>query len=66
MSYDNGSNVHQWDDFGNENQRWIITPIVDGYYRIQAKHYGKIIDLVGVSMENGANIHQWEYLGIES
>ena len=62
----NGSNIQQWDCHGGDNQRWILTPLSDGSYRIDSKHSGKCIDLAlseGGQTFNGSNILQWDWHG---
>ena len=48
---------------GGDNQRWRLSPLGDGYFRVTAKHSGKVLDVRGVSTANGAQIQQWDYLG---
>lgn len=59
----NGASIHQWDDFGNANQRWIVTNVGNDAYSIIAEHSSKAMDVSGNSTSDGANIHQWEYFG---
>jgi hypothetical protein len=62
----NGTNVHQWDWLGGNNQKWILTPQADGSYQITSKHSGKCLDLdlsKGPDSVNGTNVHQWDWLG---
>jgi elongation factor Tu len=35
----------------------------DGYYKLVAKHSGKVLDVAGISSANGAKLHQWDYVG---
>jgi hypothetical protein len=39
------------------------TLIERAYYKIEAKHSGKVLDVSGKSLNNSANIAQWEYHG---
>lgn len=59
----NGANVQQSDDFGNNNQKWVVTDVGNGQYSIVSVHSGKSLDVEANSTANGANIHQWEYFG---
>ena len=63
VSFDNGANIHQWQNYYADNQLWIITNEGNNEYSIKSVHSGKALDVSGVSMDDGANIHQWEYLG---
>jgi hypothetical protein len=59
----NGTQVIQYDYFGNDNQKWRFEQLSDGYYKITAKHSGKALDVSDISTANGARIHQWDYVG---
>lgn len=60
----NGSNVQQWDWLDNACQKWTLTHIRDGFYRISPSHGpGKALDVAGISRSNGANVMIWDYLG---
>lgn len=65
----NGTNIHQWDCHGGDNQQWILTPLDDGSYQIKSKYSGKCIDLSltdGEDTVNGTNIHQWDWHGTDN
>jgi len=62
----NGTNVHQWDWHGGNNQKWILTPQADGSYQITSQHSGKCLDLdlsKGPDSVNGTNVQQWDWHG---
>jgi hypothetical protein len=45
-----------------DDQRWTLVPAGEGYYKIAAKHSGKVLGISG-SAVNGANIVQETYSG---
>jgi hypothetical protein len=57
---DAASIIHS-DYNGNDNQKFILTHLGDGNYKILAKHSGKSLDVQGVSLANGANVIQHTY-----
>ncbi|WP_258105675.1 RICIN domain-containing protein [Marinoscillum sp. MHG1-6] len=58
-----GGNIHQWENFGASNQKWVLTDVGVGQYSIVAESSGRALDVEGSSTSNGANIHQWQYFG---
>ncbi|MFC4261041.1 RICIN domain-containing protein [Marinobacter lacisalsi] len=59
-----GTNVQQWNWLNNVCQKWNVTHIRDGYYRIAPSHGpDKALDIAGISTENGANVMIWDWLG---
>jgi hypothetical protein len=56
-----GTRIQQWDCNGNPQQRFWITPVSPGIYKIVAFN-GKTLDVTNLSLANGAPIQQWEYL----
>ncbi len=62
-SHDNGANVSLYTPGFSDNQKWYITPVEDGYYKIISVESGLSLDLFGADKANGANIGQWEYSG---
>jgi hypothetical protein len=62
----NGDPLIQWDCIDTEdNQKWQIVPVGDGYYKILAKHSGKAMSVFGgiFSTANDVSIQQWDYNG---
>jgi predicted alpha-1,6-mannanase (GH76 family) len=62
-STEDGANVLQWQNYGQSNQRWIVTSVGDNQYSIINVNSGKSLDLDGGGEENGANVLQWEWHG---
>jgi hypothetical protein len=44
----------------------VITDLDNGYYKLEAVHSGKALDVEGASTSDGANVHQWAYGGGEN
>jgi endoglucanase len=59
FSSEDGANIQLWEYWGGECQQWKINDTGDGYYQIEARHSGKLLEVVGASSENGANAQQW-------
>jgi hypothetical protein len=60
INKENGANVFQWTYFGTPNQQFVAVPTGDGYYKLVAKHSGRIVEVINASMDNGANVQQWD------
>ena len=59
-----GTNVQQWNWLDNVCQKWSVTHIRDGYYRIAPSHGPtKALDIAGISTADGANVMIWDWLG---
>jgi hypothetical protein len=58
-----GSNVHQWDYVGGNNQKWNVTHLGSGQYQIMSVHAGKSLDASGAGTANGTNVQIWTYVG---
>lgn len=54
----NKSNVQLFSkkDIGNDNQKFKIQRLSDGYYSIQNTYSGKYLDVAGASVSNNANV----------
>jgi hypothetical protein len=48
------------------NQKWTVTPVDDGHFRLTAVHSGKVADVEGPSTADGADVHQWNYVGAQN
>ena len=58
------NDVSQYSYWGGTNQKWILTDVGNGYYRISPTSntsYG--LDVNGQSTSNGANVQTWSYWG---
>lgn len=61
-----GALVNQWTYLGNNNQKWEIIDLNNGYYYIKSAHSGKVLDVVNNDNKdicqmtaNGADGQQW-------
>lgn len=61
----NGANVEQYTYGGTTNQKFILVPTGDGYYKIVAGHSGKLVEVAAFSTAIGGNIQQWESVSIQ-
>lgn len=59
----NGANIIQWGKNSGTNQKWKISSVGNGYYKISSVMNGKVIDVSDVSTADGANVHLWDYVG---
>jgi Ricin-type beta-trefoil lectin domain-like/Glycosyl hydrolases family 39/Carbohydrate binding domain len=55
--------VHQWDYFGQTNQKWRVRRQTDGSYRLTAVHSGKVLDAAGAGTADGTRIWQYTWNG---
>ncbi len=51
--------IHQWEYFGQTNQKWLVQQQSDGSYRLTAVHSGKVLDAAGAGTSDGTII--WQY-----
>ncbi len=59
-----GSNIQQWDWLNNACQKWNLTHVRDGFYRISPSHGPDMaLDIDGLSRDNGANVMLWNWTG---
>ncbi len=59
----NGTAIIQSGFNGGTNQQFQLTDRGDGSYSIIAKHSGKCLDVIGISMNVGTKLNQWDYVG---
>ena len=55
-----GTNINLYDNQNARNQKFKITYLENGYYKIEAMHSGKVLDVSGGKTSNGTNVQQWE------
>ena len=46
---------------GNNNQQWLISPVGDGWYTVQNRTSGKVLDVREGSVSDTTAIQQWMY-----
>ena len=59
-SENNGARVQVWENQNKSQQRFIITYIGNGFYKIQSKKSGKVLDVPGASMIECTKVQQYE------
>lgn len=59
----NRANVQLWAGSGNNNQKFQITYISNGYYKIINCNSGKSLDVTGKSKKSKTNLQQYTYSG---
>ena len=57
-SYNNSANIQLWENDNVRQQRFKITYNKEGYYKIEALHSGKVLDVANGGMTSGTNIQQ--------
>ena len=62
----NGANLQIWGNANVNHQKFNITYLGNGYYKIQSAYTNKVLDVAGASASNGANIQQYEYNGSDA
>jgi len=62
-SSDAGALVNQWTYLANNNQKWEIIDLGNGYYEIKSAHSGKVLDVVN---NDNKDICQMTASGIDS
>ncbi len=60
-SRENCANIQLWQNSGVENQRFSITYVGDGYYKITSVYSKKVLDVKGGGKESGTNVQQYDY-----
>jgi hypothetical protein len=58
----NGTPLVQWGYNGFTGQKWDITHVGNGQYKVTNVASGRVMDVSGVSTANGAQIHLWDWL----
>ena len=56
----NGGNVEIYPYHNTNNEKWTITSIGNGYYRIKEVNSGKSLDVNGGGSASGTNVQIWE------
>ncbi|MER5866190.1 RICIN domain-containing protein [Kitasatospora sp. NPDC002040] len=60
---DDGAKAQQWERRDADNQRFALEAVQDGFYRITARHSGKVLEVTDASTDNGTPVRQWEWDG---
>ena len=65
-SKNNGANVQLYEYSADNQKRFKVTYLGDGYYSIVAVHSNKALDVKDASKQKGANVWQWEQNGTDA
>ena len=65
-SRDNTANAWIYEFNNTSAQKFQITAVSDGYYKIQSKNSGKVLDVAYASNANGANVWQYDWNGSDA
>lgn len=60
------ANVQIYTDNQTPAQKFIITAVSDGYYKIESKVSGKVLDVANASRSAGANVWQYTWNGSDA
>jgi hypothetical protein len=59
VSTADGARLHQWTRTNAQNQQFQFVDAGGGYYKLRARHSGKVVDVQGRSTADGASVIQW-------
>lgn len=62
----NGARVQIYADNWTAAQRWLITSLGDGLYKIVSVSSGKALDVAGAKVGNGARVQQYSWNGTKA
>ena len=65
-SKENGANVQLYEYSADNQKRFKVKYLGDGYYSITALHSNKALDVKDASKQKGANVWQWEQNGTDA
>ena len=58
---ENGGNIEIWTNNQTVNQKFIVTYLSDGYYKIEGKYSGKALDVQDGNNRRFANVQQFNF-----
>ncbi len=62
-SVKNGTNIHLWSYNGGDNQKYTISHVGSGWYKIICKWGNKALDVTGAKKGNEVNVELWDWNG---
>ena len=65
-SKENGANIQLYEYSADNQKRFKVKYLGDGYYSIVAMHSNKALDVKDASKQKGANVWQWEQNGTDA
>lgn len=54
-----GTAVVQWPWLGQANQKWVLVPTGDGYYKVRSVAGGRLMEVAGLSRADGGTVGIW-------
>jgi len=61
-----GVNIQVYRASSHDNQKFDVTHVGGGYYKVLAVHSGKAVEVADSSTADGANVQQWTYTGADN
>ncbi|MEG2205963.1 MAG: RICIN domain-containing protein, partial [Oscillospiraceae bacterium] len=58
-----GAPVQLWENAKGDSQTWLLSEVAHGYFKIENKLSGKVLDVSLGAEANGTQLHVWDYLG---
>ncbi|MDC3960451.1 RICIN domain-containing protein [Polyangium jinanense] len=58
-----GTTIIQWPYGNGANQRWLLSYVGGGCFKLTAEHSGLVLDVSGGSLADGAPLIQWQWFG---
>ena len=63
MDCNSGATVQLWENGNGDSQKWLAVEVETGWYKLQNKMSGKVLDVMSAGSDNGARLHAWDYVG---
>ena len=63
---DNGTNIQLWEANNTGAQKFVISLVKDGYYKIANESSKKVLDVAGGLKRSGVNVQLYEYNGTDA
>ena len=58
-----GAAVQLWENANGDSQTWLAVAVADGYFKLENKLSGKVLDVSLGAEANGTQVHVWDYIG---
>lgn len=63
LSTSNGANIQLWGTLHDSKQRFKLSYLGKGYYKLVNVNSGKCLDVKSAGTKSGSNVQQWTYCG---